>query len=87
MQNFTRKIWQSNKSAFIFVTHDVDEVLAPGTRIIVMSRRPGQIVAEFNVDFTNNCNDKNLPDIQFSGEYLEARKKVLEVINAEADTM
>jgi len=34
----------------IFVTHDVDEAIYLGDRVVVMARRPGRICAQFPVD-------------------------------------
>jgi len=47
MQKEFLHIHSSEKKATIFVTHDIDEAITVGDRIIVLSARPGQIVAEF----------------------------------------
>ena len=47
MQKEFLHIHSSEKKATIFVTHDIDEAISVGDRIIVLSARPGQIVAEF----------------------------------------
>ena len=52
MQSLIRDIWMKNNSTIFLITHDVDEALALGTRVLVMSSRPGKILKEFNVDFT-----------------------------------
>ncbi|MFE1599333.1 ABC transporter ATP-binding protein [Methylobacterium sp. ID0610] len=43
MQEELVAIWERVKATVIFVTHAVDEALVLGTRIAVMSRRPGRI--------------------------------------------
>ena len=43
------KLWEKNRNTIIFVTHDIDEALLLGHRIIVLSKRPAQIEAVFNL--------------------------------------
>ncbi len=38
MQSLIRNIWRENKSTVFFITHDVDEALSLGTRVLVMSK-------------------------------------------------
>src|SRR5690554_64493 len=52
MQNLIRDIWKENRSTILFITHDIGEALVLGTRIIVLSKRPGRILKEFSVNFT-----------------------------------
>lgn len=48
-QEFTR-LWETSRPTVIFVTHDLAEALLLGDRIILMSKRPGRIVADIDVD-------------------------------------
>lgn len=43
MQKEVLRIWKSEKISMILVTHDIDEAIYLGQRIIVMSARPGEI--------------------------------------------
>ncbi len=49
MQSELLKIWQATKTTIVFVTHDIDEAVALGTRIIAMTSRPGRILKNFEV--------------------------------------
>jgi len=44
------EIWRRQGFATLFVTHSIDEALVLGSRIIVMSDRPGRVAGEFVVD-------------------------------------
>ncbi|MGH8901467.1 MAG: ABC transporter ATP-binding protein [Egibacteraceae bacterium] len=44
------RVWQETGVAVIFVTHNVREAVRLGDRVLVLSSRPGRVVAEFRVD-------------------------------------
>ena len=41
----------SNRRTIVFVTHDVEEALYLGDRVLVLGANPGRIIAEINVPF------------------------------------
>jgi NitT/TauT family transport system ATP-binding protein len=43
------RVWQTNKVTIVFVTHNVREAVRLGDRVLVLSSRPGRVVAEFAV--------------------------------------
>lgn len=43
------RIWATYRCTVLFVTHDIGEAIVMSDRIVVMSARPGRIVAEFEV--------------------------------------
>lgn len=43
MQQEILRIWKEKKTTMIMVTHDIDEAIYLGRRIVVMSARPGEI--------------------------------------------
>jgi NitT/TauT family transport system ATP-binding protein len=44
------RIWQTTGVTIVFVTHNVREAIRLGDRVLVLSSRPGRIVADFKVD-------------------------------------
>ncbi|GLU45691.1 ABC transporter ATP-binding protein [Nocardiopsis ansamitocini] len=50
MQEELRALWRLSGKTLMFITHDVDEAVHLGTRIIVLSARPGRIVFDESSD-------------------------------------
>lgn len=50
MQALLSNIRKETKKTFLFVTHDVEEAIKLGTRIVVLSPRPGTIIADLAID-------------------------------------
>jgi NitT/TauT family transport system ATP-binding protein len=49
MQDELLRIWQATGTTVLMVTHDVNEAVYLSERVIVMSKRPGRMVEEFQV--------------------------------------
>ena len=50
MQQQLVALWQGSGTTVIFVTHSVDEAVAMGDRVCVMSARPGRIILDRPID-------------------------------------
>ncbi|HEY8730606.1 MAG TPA: ABC transporter ATP-binding protein [Candidatus Limnocylindria bacterium] len=50
MQAELLRIWNAAKKTVVFVTHQIDEAVYLSDRVIVMSGRPGRILADIHVD-------------------------------------
>jgi NitT/TauT family transport system ATP-binding protein len=51
LQDELLTIWQEHQRTVVFVTHSLDEAILLGDRVIVMSARPGRIIADVDVPF------------------------------------
>lgn len=86
MQGLIRKIWKDTGKTIMLITHDVDEALQLGNRVVVFSKRPGTILEEFSVDFSDRIKDKgDENEIIFDKDYMEIKQKILEIINKQHD--
>ena len=49
MQELLQGIWEAERKTVLFVTHDIDEAIFMGNRVVVMSARPGSIKCDLPV--------------------------------------
>ena len=70
MQDEILKIWHDNQQLAMMVTHDVDEAIYMGTRVIVMDANPGRVVADIKIA-------EEYPRDRSSSAFVEYRNKIL----------
>ncbi|HEY9639436.1 MAG TPA: ABC transporter ATP-binding protein [Coleofasciculaceae cyanobacterium] len=75
MQIHLKSIWQQTQKTIFFITHDVEEALLLGTRIIVMHARPGRIVREIQNPFSNRT--ESASHLRLSREFVEMREQLV----------
>lgn len=69
MQNEILRIWRAESNTMILVTHDIDEAIYLGDRVIIMSERPGTIKKILNIDIPR-------PRDRTSLEFVRIRKVI-----------
>lgn len=53
MQTMLRRIWKDGKRTIFLITHDIEEALKLGTRVLVMSKNPGKIIYEHQTSYSD----------------------------------
>jgi taurine transport system ATP-binding protein len=79
-------IWHRTKKSVFFITHDVEEALFMGTRLIVMSPRPGRIAHRFDLPFSRQfLSGVPARQVKASPEFIRLREDVLKIIFADEE--
>ncbi len=79
-------IWQRTRKTVFFITHSVEEALFMGTKLIVMSPRPGRITHRFDLPFSRQFLDGTpARKIKASAEFIALREEVLSIIFADEE--
>jgi NitT/TauT family transport system ATP-binding protein len=80
------RIWGETQSAVIFVTHSIEEAVFLSDRILVLSPRPGTVVADIKIDLPHPRSLAVKQSEQAFGYSTLVRKKLTEItIAAEMD--
>ena len=66
-------IWERLAKSVLFVTHDVEEAIALADRVLVMSPRPGRIVAEFRIDLPR---PRDYEEIRFEPQFRDLQRAI-----------
>ncbi len=73
-------IFLARRFAAVFVTHSIGEAVFMSSRVLVMSSRPGRIVASIDVPFDH----PRVPDLRFTPEFAEVCGRVARTLREAA---
>jgi len=73
MHDLIRHVHRLEKSTILFVTHDVEEAIYLGSRIVLMAPRPGRIDSIYEVPLPAQRHQ----DMKLSPEFTELKREIL----------
>ncbi len=76
MHDLIRHVYLLEKTTVVFVTHDVEEALYLGQRVVVMAPRPGRIDSIVDVPFGTGREQ----DLKLAPEFNELKRQILQRI-------
>ena len=76
MHDLIRHVHKLEKATIVFVTHDVEEAIYLGGRVVLMAPRPGRIDTVYEVPF----GDRRDQDLKHAPEFLALKREILERI-------
>jgi len=75
LEDLLLQLWQAQRRTVIFITHDLAEAVALSDRVIVMSARPGRIVADVPIPLQR---PRSIRELQKNHQYHEIYTHVWE---------
>lgn len=81
MQSLLRDLWHKGDQTFFLITHDIDEALSLGTRVLLMSKNPGRIVEEFNLDFQKKIYEDSEYIASLDPDFIKVKNEILHLIS------
>ena len=76
-----RGIWRQDRKTIVFITHSIDEAVYLGTRVLVMSPRPGRIALDLPVEIGRDHDDVS---VRTSPEFTALRERIAGAIYGDA---
>lgn len=82
MQVELLQIWRERRKTVMFITHDVEEAIFLGTRVIVMTARPGRVLLDLPVDLPDGLTPAEL---RADPGFVDLRDTLLDAIHRAQD--
>lgn len=73
LQQMLITLWQESHPTILFVTHNIDEALLLGDRVVVFSQRPGKIIREYQINLPR---PRNRMTEEFTNLFINIRKSL-----------
>jgi ABC-type nitrate/sulfonate/bicarbonate transport system ATPase subunit len=80
MQRWLLGVWERHRRTILFITHDVDESIFLGDRVLVMTARPGRVRLERRVDLPR----PREPGLVLAPEFIALKREILDAIEEES---
>ena len=75
------RLWTEERRSVVFITHDLEEAIALGDRVLVMSAGPGsRPIAEFPIDLPR---PRAVEEIRLTAEFLALRRQIWRLLKDE----
>jgi taurine transport system ATP-binding protein len=82
MQELLVSVWAKTAKKVFFITHSIEEALFLGTQVLLMSPRPGRVIAHFDLDFVRRfAATGDARSIKASPEFAELREEIRSILH------
>ena len=78
MQDEILNMWREKRQLAVMVTHDVDEAIYMGTKVVVMDASPGRVKAEIPIKL-------DFPRVRSGEKFVEYRNQILDMLHFGAE--
>ena len=88
LEDLLLELWNAKRRTVVFITHDLAEAVALSDRVVVMSARPGRIIADVRIDLERPRHVRALQkDRRFLEIYAHVWEKLEEGLGAAAEAV
>ena len=83
MQNELLRLWQEDRRAVMLITHDLEEAIALGDRVVVLSSGPSsRVVRSFDVDLER---PRNVAEIKLDQHFIDLYRDIWACLRGEVE--
>lgn len=75
------RLWESERRTVLLVTHSVEEAIVLADRVVVLSARPGRVLADFPMPFAR----PRPPDLRTTGVFRSLEKEIWDLLRSEVE--
>jgi ABC-type nitrate/sulfonate/bicarbonate transport system ATPase subunit len=76
MQTFLTALWDQLHCTIVFITHDIDEAIFLGTRLVVLSARPGRVALDVPIELER----PRTQEVAFEPHFLDLKKRAMGIL-------
>lgn len=80
MQRWLLDVWAKHRRTVLFITHDIDEAIFLGDKVVVMTARPGTIKCEERI----NLPRPRAASVTTTEEFIDIKRRLLAVVEEES---
>jgi NitT/TauT family transport system ATP-binding protein len=81
MGNLLLELWQADRKAVLFVTHDLEEAIALADRVVIMSAGPNsRIIGDWRVPLAR---PRDISEVRLEREFHELHREIWNVLKSE----
>jgi len=81
MENELLALWSAKRRAVVFITHDLEEAIALGDRVVVMSAGPAsRPVGEFVIDLPR---PRDVAEIRMTPAFVDLHREIWQLLKGE----
>ena len=74
MENELLRLWSADRRTVVFITHDLEEAIALGDRVVVFSAGPGShVVGDYRVELPR---PREVEEIRLEAGFVELRREI-----------
>ncbi|WP_317205551.1 ABC transporter ATP-binding protein [Janthinobacterium sp.] len=73
MQEELLGLWSEKKASVVFVTHDIEEAIALGDRVVVLSKGPGSVKSSYEIPLSR---PRDVSTARYSSEFIGLSKQI-----------